>query len=527
MFQVTKIATVFQSLRDMVIVGDNDLVITSMNKPACLFFGWTEDEVKGKSISFLLPTHPLDVQDSALTLMARHKNSTEFPVVLQTSRDPQASMVAWTLLPVVLPPVFEFGFHPSFANSIQAKLGVDDINFKNRRVFLRVDFNVPIDKKTGNITDDNRIQATLPTIRKIVHDGGRVIIGSHLGRPKKADPLKSLKPIAARLAELVSNKVEFAPNALNAMPQVTKMRNGEILVLENLRFYPGEDAKDMRERLKMAETLASYADIFVCDAFGTAHRDTASMTGVPRLMGAGVAGYLIDKEIRALSRVMRNPSQPVIAVVGGAKVSDKINLLGNLFNLAQTVIIGGAMAFTFLEAEGRSVGNSKVERVAKMKGKEIDLHSVAKDLLQKARSSNVRILLPVDHSCATAFKDEEPFITKTADIPDGYMGLDIGPKTLELYRKVIQESRTCVWNGPMGVFELPRFSLGSTGVAEAIASTKGMLSIVGGGETAACAQKFKAGITHISTGGGATLELLEGKALPGLVTLTSKAAAKL
>jgi phosphoglycerate kinase len=527
MFFFTKITAVLQSLRDLVIVGDNDLVITNMNKPACLFFGWTEDEVKGKSISFLLPTHPIDVLENAHTLVARHKNSTEFPVVIQTTRDPQASIVAWTVLPVVLPPVFEFGFHPSFANSIQPKLGIDDINFKNRRVFLRVDFNVPVDKHTGKITDDNRIQATLPTIRKIVNDGGKLIIGSHLGRPKKADPLKSLKPIAARLGELVSNKVEFAPNALNAMPQVSRMRNGDILVLENLRFYPGEDAKDMRERLKMAEVLASYGDIFVCDAFGTAHRDTASMTGVPRLMGAGVAGYLIEKEIRALSRVMRNPVQPVLAVVGGAKVSDKINLLGNLFNMAQTVIIGGAMAFTFLEAEGRSVGSSKVERVAKTKGKEIDLHAVAKDLLQKARSSNVRILLPVDHCCAKSFKDEEILITKTADIPDGYMGLDIGPKTIELFKKTIQESRTCVWNGPMGVFEIPKFSQGSTAVAEAIATTKGMLSIVGGGETAACAQNFKAGITHISTGGGATLELLEGKALPGLITLTSKAAAKL
>lgn len=527
MYQVTKINSVLQSLRDIVIVGDNDLVVLSINKPASLFFGWTEDEVKGKSITFLLPTHPMDVPDTALTLSARHKSSNEVPVVIQVTRDPQASMVAWTILPIILPPVFEFGFNPSFANSIHQKLGVDDMNFKNRRVFLRVDFNVPVDKSSGKVLDDNRIVATLPTIRKIVNDGGKLIIGSHLGRPKKADPLKSLKPIAARLGELVPNKVEFAPNALNAMPQVSRLRNGEILVLENLRFYPGEDAKDMRERLKMAEILASYGDIFVCDAFGTAHRDTASMTGVPRLMGAGVAGYLIDKEIRALSRVLRNPMQPVLAVVGGSKVSDKINLLGNLFNMAQTVIIGGAMAFTFLEAEGRNVANSKVERVAKLKGKDIDLLAVAKDLLQKARASNVRILLPLDHTCAKSFKDEEVLITKTADIPDGYMGLDIGPKTMELFKKTIQESRTCVWNGPMGVFELPRFSMGSTSVAEAIASNKGMVSIVGGGETAACAQKFKAGITHISTGGGATLELLEGKALPGLITLTSKASAKL
>lgn len=527
MFQGGKISSVFMSLRDIVVIGDNDLVITGMNRPACEFFGWSEDEVRGKSIVFLLPGHPVDVQEGVVTLGAKHKSSNELPVVVQTTRDPQATMVAWTLQPVILPHVFDFSFLPTLHNALQPKLTIDDIECKSRRVFLRVDFNVPIDKKTGNVLDDTRIQASLPTMRKILRDGGRLIIGSHLGRPKKPDPSKSLKPIALKLEELLGRTVQFAPNALGASAQVAKMKNGEVLLLENLRFYKGEDAKEIRERHQMAEILASYADVFVCDAFGTAHRDTASMTGIPRIMGAGIAGYLIDREVRFISRVMRNPKQPVIAIVGGAKVSDKIALLGNLFGLAQTVIIGGAMAFTFLEAEGRSVGKSRVERVARQKGKEIDLLAVSKDLLQRARHNNVRVILPVDHSCATALANEEPFFTQNADIPDGYMGLDLGPKTIELCVKAIQESRTCVWNGPVGVFELANFAKGSTSLAEAIANNKDMLSIVGGGETAAATMAFKSKITHTSTGGGATLELLEGKPLPGLVALTSKVASRL
>jgi len=305
------------------------------------------------------------------------------------------------------------------------------------------------------------------------------------------------------------------------------MKAGEVLLLENLRFYKGEDSKDINERHAMAKVLAQYADIFVSDAFGTAHRDTASMTGIPRVMGAGVAGFLMDREVKFLSRIMRNPPQPLLAIVGGSKVSDKIALLGNLFNIAQTVIIGGAMAFTFLEAEGRSVGASKVERVAKGKGREIDLHQVAKDLMIKARSNNVRIILPVDHACASAFKNDEPVFTTNADVPDELMGLDMGPKTIDLCCKAIAESRTVVWNGPVGVFELPNFAKGSTALGEAIANHKELLSVVGGGETAAATLKFKSKITHTSTGGGATLELLEGKPLPGLVVLTTKTVAKL
>lgn len=521
-----KITSVFSALRDIVIVGDNDMVVLSMNKPACLYFGWTVGEVRGKSISFLLPNHPQDVPEHGIALWAKHKNSAEMPVIAQCMRDPQATLVAWTLLPVMLPPVFDFSISNTFQNALQPKLSIDDVDVKNKRIFIRVDYNVPIDK-SGTVIDDTRIRATLPTLTKILADGGRVIIGAHLGRPKKPDPAKSLKPLVPKLEELLGRAVQFAPNALAAQEQAAKLKNGEVLLLENLRFYKGEDSKDIRERTQMAEILASYADLYVSEAFGTAHRDTASMTGIPRIMGAGIVGYLMQKEVTILSRVLRNPPQPVIAIVGGSKVSDKIALLGNLFNICQTVIIAGAMSFTFLEADGHSVGSSKVERVAKQRGKEIDLHAVARELIAKAKERNVRVILPIDHACAKGFKNETPTFTETTDIPEGLMALDVGPKTIELCRRAIAESRTCVWNGPPGVFEFSNFATGSTAFAKAIAENKDMLSIVGGGETAAAAKAFKDGITHISTGGGATLELLEGKALPGLVCLTGRAHAKL
>jgi phosphoglycerate kinase len=525
MFQSSKIPTVFQSLRDIVITGDNDLVITGLNKAASVFFGWTEDEVRGKNITYLVPSHPLDLPDVCVTLQARHKNASETPVIVQSTRDPQATIIAWTITPVTMSPIFDFSFQPTFAASIHQKLSLSDVNCKGRRVFIRVDFNVPIDKQ-GKVRDDNRIRATIPTLRRILADGGRVIIGSHLGRPKKPDPAKSLKHVVPCLEELLGIPVSFAPNALTAGPQVAKLRNGEVLLLENLRFHKGEDSKDVGARMQMASILAQYTDLYVCDAFGTAHRDTASMTGIPRIVGAGIAGYLIEREVTFLSKLMKAPQQPVIAIVGGAKVSDKIGLLGNLFNICQVVIIGGAMAFTFLEAEGRSMGKSRVERTSKGKGRELDLHTVAKELLQRARKKNVRVVLPTDFACAKEFKNESPLITETADIPDGYMGLDIGPKTIERCRRVIAEGRTCIWNGPVGVFEFSNFAAGSNAVAEAISSNKKMLSIVGGGETAACAKPYKDGITHISTGGGATLELLEGKPLPGLVSLTNRATSK-
>eukprot|EP00758_Cryptobia_borreli_P006838 Tbor_TRINITY_DN5210_c2_g2::TRINITY_DN5210_c2_g2_i1::g.16216::m.16216/K00927/PGK, pgk; phosphoglycerate kinase len=523
--QSNKIPSVLYSLLDIIVMCDNDLVITGMNKPACSFFGWTNDEIRGKSINFLIPNHPLDLSSSSAIYLVRQKNSTECPAVIQYVRDPQATVVAWTITPVSLPHQCDFNFQTTFMASIERKLSLDDINCRGKRVFVRVDYNVPMDKN-GMIVDSNRIKATLPTIRKVITDGGRVIIGSHLGRPKSSNPSMSLKHLLPKLEELFGCSVQFAPNALAAHQQVNMLKDGEVLLLENLRFYKGENSKNVDERMEMAAILSSYTDLFVCDAFGTAHRNTASMTGIPRLIGAGIAGYLMEREVNFLSNVMRNPVRPVVAVVGGSKVSDKIGLLGNLCNFCQTIVIGGAMAFTFLEAQGRNMGSSKVQRTAKGKGGDIDLYSVARQLLQKAKKHNVRLLLPVDFACAKEFKNVPPLITDTPDIPEGYMGLDVGPKTIEIIKDVIAEGRTAIWNGPLGVFEFSHYAKGSHATAKAISSNINMLSIVGGGETAACAKAYKEGITHISTGGGATLELLEGKTLPGLICLTSRKVAK-
>ncbi|KAG5498841.1 hypothetical protein JKF63_03130 [Porcisia hertigi] len=527
MYQESKISLIFRSLRDMVVIGDNDMVITDMNDPAASFFGWTADDVKGKSITFLVPTHPLDVQDNTVTLMARLANSTDVPVVIQTTRDPHATMVAWTILPVRLPCVYEFGVHMNIRAALTPKLSISDLNFKDRTVFLRVDFNVPFDRESGAIRDDSRIRAAVPTIRKIVEDGGRVVIGSHLGRPKKPNEKQSLKRILPRLQEVLEKEVSFCLDAFKAAEVVKKMKNGDVMLLENLRFFKGEDSKEAAERNKLASALASFSDIFVCDAFGTVHRMTASMTGIPRLLGAGVTGFLIEKEIKAISMVMRNPAQPLVAVVGGSKVSDKINVLASIFNFAHTVIVGGAMAYTFLEAQGYTVGKSKVERVVREKGRDVDLHSTARDLMDLAKARKVRFILPIDHSCATEFKDEEPFFTNNADIPPQYMGLDYGPKSIEQAKKAVAEARTLIWNGPLGVFEFPHFATGTKAIAESIKENRQVVSLVGGGETAAATKDYHEYITHVSTGGGAFLELLEGRALPGLICLTARASPKL
>ncbi|KAG5472560.1 hypothetical protein LSCM1_03964 [Leishmania martiniquensis] len=527
MYQESKILMIFKSLRDIVVIGDNDMVITDMNPAAVTFFGWKADDVKGKSITFLVPTHPLDVQDNTVTLMAHLANSADVPVVIQTTRDPHATMVAWTILPIRLPRVYEFGVHINIRAALTPKLSVSDLDFKNRTVFVRVDFNVPFDRETGAIRDDSRIRASVPTIRKIIGDGGRVVIGSHLGRPKEPNEKQSLKRILPRLQEVLGKGVTFCADAFKAGREVKKMDNGDVLLLENLRFFKGEDSKEAAQRNKLASALASFSDIYVCDAFGTVHRMTASMTGVPRVLGAGVTGFLIEKEIKAISMVMRNPEQPLVAVVGGSKVSDKINILASIFNFAHTVIIGGAMAYTFLEAQGHTVGKSKVERVVREKGRDVDLHNTARDLMDLAKARKVRLVLPIDHSCAKEFKDVEPFVTNNADIPAEYMGLDFGPKSIEQARRVVAEARTLIWNGPLGVFEFPHFATGTKAVAESIKDSKQIVSIVGGGETAAAIKDYHDYITHVSTGGGAFLELLEGRALPGLVCLTARAAPKL
>ncbi|EPY28605.1 PAS-domain containing phosphoglycerate kinase [Strigomonas culicis] len=527
MFSESKILMIFKSMKDLVVVGDADMVVTDMNKPAVEFFGYNIEDVRGKSITFLVPTHPLDVQDNTVTLSARLADGKEIPVVIQTMRDPHATMVAWSILPIKLPTVYEFGVHMNIRAALTPKLSVSDLDFKGRRVFVRVDFNVPFERATGKIRDDSRIRAALPTIRKIITDGGRVIIGSHLGRPKKPNDKQSMKRVLPRLEELLGNPVVFASDVMGAEAEVNKLTDGQVLLLENLRFFKGEDSKNTTERNRLAIAIASFSDIFVCDAFGTVHRMSASMTSVPRLLGAGVTGFLIEKEIQAISMVMRNPTQPVMAIVGGSKVSDKINVLASIFTFAQTVVVGGAMAYTFLEAMGHSVGNSKVERVMKEKGREVDLHVTARELINLAAARKVQLILPVDHSCATKFQDEKPFITKSASVPPEYMAMDFGPKSIELVKKAVAEARTLIWNGPLGVFEFPNFATGSNAVGEGIKANPNIMSIVGGGETSAAAANYREYITHVSTGGGAFLELLEGRALPGLVCLTARAAPKL
>ena len=445
--------------------------------------------------------------------------------VVNLTRDTSQHFVILTVTPIVLPPVLDFHVKHTTEAALSPKLSIDDVNMKGRRVLIRVDFNVPIDAATGKVRDDNRIRATLPTIQKCLKDGASsVVLMSHLGRPKgKVVPKASLKPVVGALEALLGRKVEFAPDALKAHEQLSKLPKGGVLLLENLRFHPGEDHKVVATRLKTAQILAQYGDIFVCDAFGTAHRESASMTGVPRLMGAGVAGYLIVEEVNFMYRILHNPSSPFVAIIGGSKVSDKISLLGKIFDIASTVIVGGAMAFTFLEARGCHLGTSKVERQATIRGREVDLLQVARELMEKARQMRVEFLLPVDHACSSAFKDDpNPLITRGPDIPDGYMGLDVGPKTQELWSKVIAGAKTIVWNGPVGVFEFNSFKKGTESIAQCVPPPSQCLSLVGGGDTAAAVKKFKHRFAHVSTGGGATLELLEGKALPGLVCLTSK-----
>lgn len=527
MFDESKITMIFKSLTDIVVMGDNDMVVTDMNEPAIKFFGWGVEDVRGKSITFLIPTHPLDVQDNTVTLMCHLAKGADVPIVIQTTRDPHATLVAWTILPVKLPSVYEFGVHMNIKAALTPKLSVSDLNFANRRVFVRVDFNVPFERETGKIRDDSRIRAAIPTIQKIRADGGKVIIGSHLGRPKEPNDRQSLMRVLPALKELLGSEVSFTPNVLEAAEEVNKMQPGEVMLLENLRFFTGEDSKNAGARNRMAITLASFSDIYVCDAFGTVHRMTASMTGIPRVLGAGVTGFLIEREINAIGMVMRNPAQPLVAVIGGSKVSDKINVLASIFNFADTVIIGGAMAYTFLEAQGHTIGTSKVERVVKEKGREIDLHVTARELLAQAAAKKVNIILPVDHSCAAKFADQEPHITTNANVPKECMAMDFGPETIKLATKAVARGRTLIWNGPVGVFEFPHFASGTIAIAEAIKANKDLVSLVGGGETAAATKDYREYITHVSTGGGAFLELLEGRALPGLVCLTARAQPKI
>ena len=398
------------------------------------------------------------------------------------------------------------------------KKTVDDINVKGQKVLVRCDFNVPL--KNGVITDENRIIAALPTIKKLIADGGRVILCSHLGKPKgEPKPELSLAPVAKRLSELLGKEVVFAADdnvvGENAKAAVAAMNDGDVVLLQNTR-YRAEETKNGEE---FSKELGSLADIFVNDAFGTAHRAHCSTVGVVSYVKEAVAGYLIGKELKYLGDAVENPVRPFVTILGGAKVADKLSVIENLLNKADTLIIGGGMAYTFLAAKGYGVGKSLLDT------EKIDY---CRDMLKKADEKGVKILLPVDCNIADHFPDpiDAPIEVKTVDadkIPADYEGLDIGPKTSELFANEVKNAKTVVWNGPMGVFENPTLAAGTIAVAKSLAETDAV-TIIGGGDYAAAVNTLGYGdkMTHISTGGGASLEFLEGKELPGIAALNDK-----
>ncbi|BCA79532.1 phosphoglycerate kinase [Desulfuromonas sp. AOP6] len=393
------------------------------------------------------------------------------------------------------------------------KLSVLDLDLKGKKVFCRVDFNVPLNDE-GEITDDTRILGALPTIRHIIDQGARLILASHLGRPKgKKNSKYSLAPVAPYLSGLLNRNVAMAEDCVGTqvISLVNHMENGDIILLENLRFHAGEEKNDP----DFCRQLADLAEVYVNDAFGTAHRAHASTEGVARLLSPAVAGLLMEKEIRYLSQALAKPSHPFVAVLGGAKVSDKIAVIENLLSKVDSLLIGGGMAYTFLKAQGHPVGRSLVEE---------DRLELARDLLQKAEDQQVRMLLPTDHVIAPEFKeDAQHKICSNKDFPADWMGLDIGPETSRIFSEVLGEAKTVIWNGPMGVFEFEAFSKGTFVVAKALAESEA-LSIIGGGDSVAAVNKagLNDKMTHISTGGGASLEFLEGKTLPGIAALTDK-----
>ena len=395
------------------------------------------------------------------------------------------------------------------------KLSIRDLNLKGKRVFVRVDYNVPLDD-AGGITDDTRIRASLPTIEYALERGARLILASHLGRPKgKPNPRMSLKPAALRLGELLGRAVEFATDCAGAeaSEKAAALEDGQVLVLENLRFYPDEE----KNAAGFAQTLAGLAELYVDDAFGSAHRAHASVEGITHYLQPAAAGLLMEKEIASLSKATEHPAHPYVVIVGGAKVSDKIEFLQNLAQLADTILVGGAMAYTFLRAPGIEVGKSRVEE---------DKLEVARDLLRAVEQRGTRFLLPTDHVVAAKLEAGAPHEVSVGSIPADALGLDIGPATRAAYAREIAGARLIVWNGPMGVFEIPEFAAGTLAVAEAVAAAtqSGAFSIVGGGDSVAAVAQ--AGVTdkisHISTGGGASLEFLSGMKLPGVEALTNK-----
>jgi phosphoglycerate kinase len=391
------------------------------------------------------------------------------------------------------------------------KISIKDIDFQGKRVFCRVDFNVPLDDK-NQITDDTRINASMPTIRHIINNGGRLILASHLGRPKNGPEAKfSLASVAPCLSQYLGTSVKMAPDCVgpDVKRMVDQMNDGDVLLLENVRFHAGETKNDP----DFAKALAANADIYVNNAFGTAHRAHASTEGVTKYLQPSAAGFLLEKEIKYLGLALAYPDHPFVAVIGGAKVSDKIDVIENLLDKVDTLIIGGGMAYTFLQAKGRPTGKSLVEP---------DKISLAKKLIQKAADKGVNLLLPQDHIVAAEFSPTaEHRVCSDANFPSDWMALDIGPATIATYTGALRNARMVVWNGPMGVFEFDNFAKGTVAVAETLAESKAR-SIVGGGDSVAAVKKagVESKMTHISTGGGASLEFLEGKELPGLAALT-------
>ena len=418
-----------------------------------------------------------------------------------------------------------------------------DVDLKGKRVVMRVDFNVPMAKDgSGKITDDTRIQAALPSIKYVLDQGGSLVLMSHLGRPKGKgyEAEFSLKPVAEALAKLLKKPVKFSPDCMKADADVKALKPGEIVLLENTRFYKAEDGKVKKDddkknihlsdaeykekkaklaadRDAMAKKLASYGDLYCNDAFGTAHRAHASTAVIAKYLQPAVSGFLMEKELQFLGDAVEKPVRPFVAILGGAKVSDKLGVVKNLLNKVDTLIIGGGMAYTFFKAEGREVGKSLCED---------DQVAYAKEMLEMAKAKGVKLLLPVDNVIADKFDPAANTKISEGNIPADWMGLDIGPKSVALFADAIKSAKTVVWNGPMGCFEMPAFAKGTLGVCKAVALVKanGGTSIIGGGDSVSAVKKsgLAGKMTHISTGGGASLEFLEGKELPGVAALNDK-----
>ena len=393
------------------------------------------------------------------------------------------------------------------------KKSVDDINVKGLRVLVRCDFNVPL--QDGKITDENRLVAALPTIKKLIADGGKVILCSHLGKPKgEPKPELSLAPVAVRLSELLGQEVKFAadPEVVgpNAKAAVEAMNDGDVVLLENTRYR----AEETKNEDNFSKELASLCDVFVNDAFGTAHRAHCSNVGVTKYVDTAVVGYLMQKEIDFLGNAVNDPKRPFVAILGGAKVSSKISVINNLLDKVDTLIIGGGMSYTFAKAQGKEVGTSLLEE---------DYLDYANEMVAKAKEKGVNLLLPVDTVVAKEFSNDAPSRVVEGSMEPDEMGMDIGPKTREIFADAVKSAKTVVWNGPMGVFEMPNFAKGTIAVAEALADIDAT-TIIGGGDSAAAVNQLGFGdkMTHISTGGGASLEFLEGKELPGVAAANDK-----